>query len=333
MPQVQDQVEDLTGQEPKKNVNPDEAVALGAAIQGGVLSGDVDDIVLLDVTPLSLGVEVKGGLFERLIEKNTTIPTEESKIFTTAGANQTQVQIRVFQGEREIAAENELLGEFALSGIPPAPAGTPRSRCRSTSTRTASSTSGPRTRDRVTPKKSLSRAAPASDDQIDQMQEEAEQHAEEDEERRERIEARNEAEASVRRRRDPHRGERRERRRGPHRRHRRSHRRRPGDPRRRRRRHGGLRGGHRSPHRTASGDRQADVPGSRPPRALRAPVRALLVPAVWAAWAAPVPAVRRAPAVRPARARSTWTPTSKTSTRTTTSNTRSRPRRLDRRTQ
>src|SRR6056297_1075523 len=126
MPQVQEQVEDLVGQEPKKNVNPDEAVALGAAIQGGVLGGEVDDIVLVDVTPLSLGIEVKGGLFERLIEKNTTIPTEESKIFTTAAANQTSVQVRVFQGEREIAEENDMLGEFQLNGIPPAPAGTPQ---------------------------------------------------------------------------------------------------------------------------------------------------------------------------------------------------------------
>ncbi|MCU4800886.1 molecular chaperone DnaK [Halobacteria archaeon HArc-gm2] len=200
MPQVQDQVEDLTGQEPKKNVNPDEAVALGAAIQGGVLSGDVDDIVLLDVTPLSLGVEVKGGLFERLIEKNTTIPTEESKIFTTAAANQTQVQIRVFQGEREIAAENELLGEFALSGIPPAPAGTPQIEVsfnidENGIVNVSAEDKGSGNSEEIT----IEGGAGLSDEQIEEMQEEAEQHAEEDEERRERIEARNEAEASIRR--------------------------------------------------------------------------------------------------------------------------------------
>jgi molecular chaperone DnaK len=200
MPQVQEKVEELTGQEPKKNVNPDEAVALGAAIQAGVLSGDVDDIVLVDVTPLSLGVEVKGGLFERLIEKNTTIPTEESKIFTTAQANQTQVQIRVFQGEREIAEENELLGEFMLSGIPPAPAGTPQievtfSLDENGIVNVEAEDKGSGNKEDIT----IEGGAGLSDDQIEQMQEEAEKHAEEDEKRRERIEARNQAESTIQR--------------------------------------------------------------------------------------------------------------------------------------
>ncbi|WP_313695233.1 molecular chaperone DnaK [Halorarum halobium] len=200
MPQVQAQVEELVGQEPKKNVNPDEAVALGAAIQGGVLSGDVDDLVLLDVTPLSLGIEVKGGLFERLIDKNTTIPTEESKVFTTAAANQTSVQVRVFQGEREIAEENELLGEFQLSGIPPAPAGTPQIEVsfnidENGIVNVEAEDQGSGNAESIT----IEGGAGLSDEEIDRMQEEAEEHAEEDEARREHIEARNEAESAVQR--------------------------------------------------------------------------------------------------------------------------------------
>ena len=200
MPQVQEKVEEMTGKEPKKNVNPDEAVALGAAIQGGVLGDEVDDIVLLDVTPLSLGIEVKGGLFERLIDKNTTIPTDESKIFTTAADNQTSVNVRVFQGEREIAEENELLGEFQLTGIPPAPAGTPQIEVEFNIDQNGivsveAEDKGSGNAESIT----IEGGAGLSDEEIDRMQEEAEEHAEEDERRRERIEARNEAESTIQR--------------------------------------------------------------------------------------------------------------------------------------
>ena len=200
MPQVAEKVEEIIGQEPKKNVNPDEAVALGAAIQGGVLAGDVDDIVLLDVTPLSLGIEVKGGLFERLIDKNTTIPTDASKVFTTAADNQTSVQVRVFQGEREIANENELLGEFMLTGIPPSPAGMPQIEVEFSIdadgiVNVSAEDQGSGNAESIT----IEGGAGLSDEEVEKMQQEAEEHAEEDQARREAIEARNDAEGAVQR--------------------------------------------------------------------------------------------------------------------------------------
>jgi molecular chaperone DnaK len=126
MPAVRDKVKELTGKEPHKGVNPDEVVAVGAAIQAGVLAGDVKDVLLLDVTPLSLGIETKGGVFTKLIERNTTIPTRKSEIFSTAEDNQPSVEVHVLQGEREMAAYNKSLGKFQLTGIPPAPRGMPQ---------------------------------------------------------------------------------------------------------------------------------------------------------------------------------------------------------------
>ena len=192
MPAVQERVKELTGKEPHKGVNPDEVVAVGAAIQAGVLSGDVKDVLLLDVTPLSLGIETKGGVFTRLIERNTTIPTKKSEVFSTADDNQNQVEIHVLQGEREMAAYNRTLGKFNLVGIPPAPRGVPQIEV--TFDIDANGIVHVGAKDLGTgneQKIEIKASSGLSDDEIDKMVRDAESHADEDRRLRRLADARN----------------------------------------------------------------------------------------------------------------------------------------------
>ncbi len=196
MPAVQKAVSDFFGKEPHKGVNPDEVVAMGAAIQAGVLQGDVKDVLLLDVTPLSLGIETEGGIFTRMIDRNTTIPTKKSQIYSTAADNQSAVTIRVSQGEREMAADNKLLGQFDLVGIPPAPRGMPQIEV--TFDIDANGIVNVSAKDNATGKEQQIRIQASgglSDADIDAMVKDAEAHADEDKARRELVEAKNQAEA------------------------------------------------------------------------------------------------------------------------------------------
>ncbi|XP_027074988.2 heat shock 70 kDa protein, mitochondrial-like [Coffea eugenioides] len=198
VPKVQQVVAEIFGKSPSKGVNPDEAVAMGAAIQGGILRGDVKDLLLLDVTPLSLGLETMGGIFTRLINRNTTIPTKKSQVFSTAADNQTQVDIKVLQGEREFAADNKLLGEFNLEGIPPAPRGNPQIEV--TFDIDANGIVTVSAKDKTTGKEqqiTIRSSGGLSEDEIQKMVKEAELHSQKDLEKKELIDQRNSAETTI----------------------------------------------------------------------------------------------------------------------------------------
>jgi len=198
MPKVRDTVKEFFGRAPHTGVNPDEVVAMGAAIQAGVLQGDVKDVLLLDVTPLSLGIETLGGIFTRMIDRNTTIPTKKSQIYSTAEDNQQAVTIRVFQGEREMAADNKILGQFDLVGIPAARRGIPQIEV--TFDIDANGIVNVSAKDKGTGKEQQIRIQASgglSEDDIDQMVRDADNFAEEDKKRREQAEARNQADSLV----------------------------------------------------------------------------------------------------------------------------------------
>ena len=198
MPKVQQMVKDIFGKDPNKTINPDEVVALGAAIQGSVLEGGTSDVLLLDVTPLSLGIETLGGVMTKLIERNTTIPTEKSEVFSTASDNQSEVTIHVLQGEREMAQHNRTLGQFNLSGIPAAPRGTPQIEV--TFKIDANGILNVHAKDKQTEKEQsieIKGSTGLEESEIEQMKKDAEQHAEEDKKQRELVDARNQAENTV----------------------------------------------------------------------------------------------------------------------------------------
>jgi molecular chaperone DnaK len=198
IPKVQQQVRDLFAKEPNKSVNPDEVVAVGAAVQGGVLGGEVKDVLLLDVTPLSLGIETLGGVFTRLIERNTTIPTRKSEVFSTASDSQTSVEIKVYQGERAMAADNKMLGVFQLVGIPPAPRGIPQVEV--TFDIDANGILNVTAKDKATnneQKITITSSSGLSKDEVEKMARDAESHSSDDRKKKEEIEARNRADAMV----------------------------------------------------------------------------------------------------------------------------------------